>query len=232
MKYGVFSAAIQTELWDSNVWAFILVIGILFAGMILAHMLKRIIPFLNKMLMPASVLGGLIILIFTTIYQLITKDVFFDLPMEELSFVSSESPRPRTPAYTRFAPGAVEFRKPLLPHFITGAFHHCRRKSVAVGTVSPHVHRIFAGSAFLQQFGKFGIGAFDRKLRYFQITGAFEGEFFAVKSEFAPVRHIGKVADITVEGTVFLSRFIFAGKVEDHFKGFFAVQVQILPPPN
>ena len=81
MKYGVFSAAIQTELWDSNVWAFILVIGILFAGMILAHMLKRIIPFLNKMLMPASVLGGLIILIFTTIYQLITKDVFFDLPM-------------------------------------------------------------------------------------------------------------------------------------------------------
>ncbi|MBR2891412.1 MAG: hypothetical protein IKC22_03425 [Bacilli bacterium] len=78
MKFGVFSA-VQTELWDTNVWAFILVVGILFGGMILAHMLKKMIPALNKMLIPASVLGGLLILVFTTLYQIITKDVFFDL---------------------------------------------------------------------------------------------------------------------------------------------------------
>lgn len=65
--------------WDSNLWSFLLIVSILFAGMILAFIIKRKVPFMRRSLIPASVLGGIIILIFTTVYQLITKDVFFDL---------------------------------------------------------------------------------------------------------------------------------------------------------
>lgn len=65
--------------WDSNVWQFILVASILLSSMMLAHALKKNIPFLNRSLIPASVLGGLIILLFTTIYKAITKESFFNL---------------------------------------------------------------------------------------------------------------------------------------------------------
>lgn len=81
--------ALQTELWDSNAWAFILIVAILCGSMMIAHMLKKLIPALNKMLIPASVLGGIIVLIFTTIYQLITKDVFFDLPIFALDYANN-----------------------------------------------------------------------------------------------------------------------------------------------
>lgn len=65
--------------WDSNIWSFILLAAVLLSSMILAHLLKKNIPFLNKSLIPASVLGGLIILLFTTIYKVITKESFFNL---------------------------------------------------------------------------------------------------------------------------------------------------------
>ena len=65
--------------WDSNVWSGILIIAILFAFMMIAHILRRKIPFLNKSLLPPSVLGGVIILLFTTIFKLTTKENFFEL---------------------------------------------------------------------------------------------------------------------------------------------------------
>lgn len=65
--------------WDSNIWSFILLAAVLLLSMLLAHWLKKNIPFLNKTLIPASVLGGLIVLIFTTIYKAITKQSFFEL---------------------------------------------------------------------------------------------------------------------------------------------------------
>lgn len=65
--------------WDSNVWSFILIAAILLSSMMLAHVLKKNIPFLNRSLIPTSVLGGVIILIFTTVYKVITKEPFFDL---------------------------------------------------------------------------------------------------------------------------------------------------------
>lgn len=63
---------------DSNVWSFILVLSVMFIGMLFAYILKNNIGFLKKSLVPASVLGGLIILIFTTIFKVITGDNFFD----------------------------------------------------------------------------------------------------------------------------------------------------------
>lgn len=71
----------MVNFWDSNVWSFIIVLGILLMGVVIAHILKRKIKILNKSLMPASVLGGIIILIFTTVYKLITKETFFDIDM-------------------------------------------------------------------------------------------------------------------------------------------------------
>ncbi len=67
--------------WDSNVWALIILVGVLLIGMLIAQSLKKNIGFLNKSLIPPSVLGGIIILIFTTIYKLITGDTFFELEM-------------------------------------------------------------------------------------------------------------------------------------------------------
>ncbi|MBS5853300.1 MAG: hypothetical protein KIC61_06725 [Staphylococcus sp.] len=69
----------MTSFWDSNIWSLLLLGGMLFASMLIAHILKKNITFLQKSLIPASVLGGIIILIFTTIYKLITKNTFFEL---------------------------------------------------------------------------------------------------------------------------------------------------------
>ena len=76
--------------WDSNVWSFILIASILLLSMILAHVLKKNIPFLNRSLIPASVLGGVIILIFATIYKAITKEPFFNLNIFSIVDVDGE----------------------------------------------------------------------------------------------------------------------------------------------
>ena len=64
---------------SSNVWSFVLLFVVLFIGIMLAHIIKNNVPFMKKSLMPASVLGGIIILIFCTIWKLITHETFFNL---------------------------------------------------------------------------------------------------------------------------------------------------------
>ena len=58
--------------WDSNVWGTYLVVGILLVSILLAHMLKRSIPLLQKSLIPTSVLGGALILIAEGLFKLIS----------------------------------------------------------------------------------------------------------------------------------------------------------------
>lgn len=65
--------------WDYNVWALVLLVGVLLGAMVLASLLKKWIKPLKKTLMPGSVLGGLILLLVATIYWLITKKELFDL---------------------------------------------------------------------------------------------------------------------------------------------------------
>ena len=68
--------------WDSNIWSTLLLVAVLFIGMLFAFFLKRKVPFMRKSLIPASVLGGLIILVCVTIYQIVSKgQIFFDLPI-------------------------------------------------------------------------------------------------------------------------------------------------------
>ena len=68
----------MSNFWDSNVWTFILIITVLLTSLLVANILKKTIPFLNKSLIPTSVLGGIIILIIATIFKAISGTALFD----------------------------------------------------------------------------------------------------------------------------------------------------------
>lgn len=65
--------------WDSNIWSVMTIVAVLCLGMLLAHIIKNNIPLFKKSLIPTSVLGGILVLIFTSVFKLITKETFFDL---------------------------------------------------------------------------------------------------------------------------------------------------------
>ncbi len=75
---------------ESNSWSILLVIGVLFFSMIIAHGLKKAVPVFKKLLIPSSVLGGILILIFTSIFKLITGETFFDLDALSIIFQETE----------------------------------------------------------------------------------------------------------------------------------------------
>ena len=66
---------------ELNIWTFIMIFATLLASMLLASTLKRFLPFLQKSLIPVSVLGGLILLIISTIVYFAAGDYLFNLPV-------------------------------------------------------------------------------------------------------------------------------------------------------
>lgn len=65
--------------WDSNTWGTYLILGVLFASLLIANILKRKIPLLQKSLIPTSVLGGTLILIAEGLFKLISGgEALFD----------------------------------------------------------------------------------------------------------------------------------------------------------
>ena len=66
---------------ELNVWTFIMVFAVLLASMLVAAALKRFIPALNKTLVPVSVLGGILLLIISTIVYFAAGDYLFNLPL-------------------------------------------------------------------------------------------------------------------------------------------------------
>ena len=64
--------------WDFSSWGFFNLIAVLLAALLLAHMLKRMIPWLEKSLVPTSVLGGLLLLLVSVIYNQTTGREMFD----------------------------------------------------------------------------------------------------------------------------------------------------------
>ncbi|MBQ3598969.1 MAG: hypothetical protein II987_06855 [Clostridia bacterium] len=64
--------------WDFSVWGSFMLFSVLLASLMAANILKKSIPFLEKSLIPTSVLGGGILLVIAFIYKLITGDVMFD----------------------------------------------------------------------------------------------------------------------------------------------------------
>ena len=69
----------MTNFWDSNVWGFMLLMGLLLGSLLVANIFKRRVPFLKNSLVPNSVLGGIIILLVEWIYKLASGGKpFFD----------------------------------------------------------------------------------------------------------------------------------------------------------
>ncbi len=68
----------MTNFWDSEVWSFLLITGILLLSLLVANMIKRSVKFLKYSLVPTSVLGGIFLLIISTVYEVITGNVLFD----------------------------------------------------------------------------------------------------------------------------------------------------------
>ena len=66
---------------DLSIWTFIMVFATLLASMLVASILKRFIPFLQKTLIPVSVLGGIILLIISTIVYFAAGNYLFNLPV-------------------------------------------------------------------------------------------------------------------------------------------------------
>ncbi len=68
----------MSNFWDFSVWGWLNVISVLMLSLFAANILKRSIKVLKKSLIPASVLGGAILIVVAIIYKLITKEVMFD----------------------------------------------------------------------------------------------------------------------------------------------------------
>ena len=68
----------MNNFWDYNVWGWMVLFAVLLASMLGGNVLKRGIPFLQRSLIPTSVLGGVILLVVAGIYKAITGEVMFD----------------------------------------------------------------------------------------------------------------------------------------------------------
>lgn len=64
--------------WEFSAWGFITLMGTLLISLLLANVVKKKTPFLRDSLIPTSVLGGAMLLILASLYELITGDIFFN----------------------------------------------------------------------------------------------------------------------------------------------------------
>lgn len=67
----------MTNFWDFEVWGGINLVAVLLLGLLLANLLKRKVKFLRQSLIPTSVLGGLLLLVISLVYEnVFGKDLF------------------------------------------------------------------------------------------------------------------------------------------------------------
>ena len=64
--------------WDFSSWGFFNLVAVLLASLLAANMLKRSIRWLEASLIPTSVLGGLILLVISSVYNGITGEEMFN----------------------------------------------------------------------------------------------------------------------------------------------------------
>jgi ESS family glutamate:Na+ symporter len=64
--------------WDFNVWGTINLVAVLLFSLLTANLLKKTFKFLQASLIPTSVLGGVMLLVISSIYNAITGEVMFD----------------------------------------------------------------------------------------------------------------------------------------------------------
>ncbi len=68
----------MNNFWDFSVWGWLNLISVLMLSLFAANVLKRSIKALKASLIPASVLGGGILLVIAAVYKTITNEVMFD----------------------------------------------------------------------------------------------------------------------------------------------------------
>ena len=68
----------MTNFWDFNVWGWVLLFGMLLGGLLIGNIMKKTIPGLSQSLIPTSVIGGTVLLVFAAVYKGITGHVLFD----------------------------------------------------------------------------------------------------------------------------------------------------------
>lgn len=64
--------------WDCEVWGTFNLVAVLLGSLLIANSLKKVIPALERSLIPSSVFGGAILLAIAVIYEKITGEVFFN----------------------------------------------------------------------------------------------------------------------------------------------------------
>ena len=64
--------------WEFNVWSGITIFGTLLISLLAANIVKKNIPFLRNSLIPTAVLGGLMLLVISLVYEGISGQRFFD----------------------------------------------------------------------------------------------------------------------------------------------------------
>ena len=64
--------------WDYNVWGFINLLSLLLVSLLAGNLLKKYVPGLKKMLIPTSVLGGLILILVETVYEAFSGNILYD----------------------------------------------------------------------------------------------------------------------------------------------------------
>lgn len=65
---------------DLSVWSVVVLMAIVMGSLLVGNTLKRFIPFLRKSLIPVSVIGGLVLLIVSSVTKAITGEYLFNLP--------------------------------------------------------------------------------------------------------------------------------------------------------
>jgi len=64
--------------WDHEVWGTVSLLAVLLLSLLLANALKKAVPVLKRSLIPSSVLGGLLLLLASVIYEQITGNNLFN----------------------------------------------------------------------------------------------------------------------------------------------------------
>lgn len=64
--------------WDFNAWGTIILMAVLLISLLVANALKKNVTFIRKSLVPTPVIGGLILLVISTVYELFAGVPFFN----------------------------------------------------------------------------------------------------------------------------------------------------------
>ena len=66
---------------DAGVWSYLLLLALIFISLLIANIIKQKVAPMRRSLIPVSVLGGLLLLIVSTVCKVISGDYLFNLPL-------------------------------------------------------------------------------------------------------------------------------------------------------